>query len=336
MKKFGLVSLMLAILLVFCACGGSQEEEMPTGPITDESEGDHDYSLPKIGFSLAGSGPFYDQLKADIEQACERLEYQANLVFADTGEKQQRDIRSMLSVGVEAIVIDPVDVDVLESVLAECESEEVPVINIVDSINGRVDTLISPDYLSVGKKAAQQAAALFPDGGGLGLELKSDYDSFIMQLISDGFVETASANESITLAAESYCGSDEEQAYMAAKDAIAQKNVNFIFAHKAALAKGAMRAIEEAGSEIHLVVFGGDMELIKAVEAGKINAAIFFGTQQLVDIAVGMADEFVKSDTFEPQLYIELSTDIVTAENVSEYVSDSLQYAQVKTDVESN
>lgn len=334
MKKFGLVSLMLAILLVLCACGGSQEEEMPTGPIIDESEGDHDYSRPQIGFSLAGSGAFYDQLKADIEQACERLNYQANIVIADTGDKQQRDIRSMLSVGVEAIVIDPVDVDVLESVLAECETEEVPVINIIDSINGRVDTLVSPDYLSVGRKAAQQAVSLFPDGGGFCLELKSDYDSFIMQLMSDGFIETINANETVTLAAEGYCGSEEEEAYQASKDAIAQKSVNFIFAQNAALARGAIRAIEEAGGGIHLVVFGGDMELIKSVQAGQINAAIFFGTQQLVDIAVGVADEYVKSATYESELYIELKTDMVTADNVADYILDSLQYAQVKADVE--
>lgn len=325
MKKWlWLVSVVLVIMILFGACGGNEAEPTPSLNEDDNT----DYSQTQIGFSLGGTGAFYDQLKTDIEQLCAKLGYKANIVTADNSAKQQRDIRSMLSAGVIAVVIDPVDVDALESALAECESEDVPVINIIDAINGKVDTLVSPDYIYVGKTAGERAAALFPDGNGRCLELKSDYDSFIMQLMSDGFLSAVEASSKISLVSESYCGSDEEEAYSATKAAINEKDINFIFAQNAVLARGALRAVDESGKDIKLVVYGGDMDIIKAVQSGKVDAAMFFGTKLLADIALGVADEAHKSVTYEPNLYIEVKIDIVTQENVSAYVSDTLSYAQ--------
>lgn len=325
MKKRLIISMMLVILLVFCACGAQNE----TDPSEEELIEPEDVDLrTRIGFCLAGEGAFYDQLKADIVQACDRLDYAADIVTANSGQKQENDILAMLGAGVSAIVIDPVDVDALESALADAETAGVPVINIIDSINGRVSTLITPDYAAIGKSAGERAVTLLGEGGGRCLELKSDYDSFIMQLMSDGFAAAIGQAGGVTLAGDAYCGSDEQQAYQAVKTA--PEDISFIFAHNEALARGALRAISESGRDVKLVVYGGGRETLQSVQSGQTDAAVFFGTQQLVDIAVGVADEFIKSATYEPSLYFKLTIDVATAENAAGYLADDLLHAQVR------
>ncbi len=322
----------IAILVMFASACTAPDTADEIAPELNESD-DLDFSLIRIGFSLSGTGAFYDQLQSDIKEICERLNYDANIVIADSGAKQQSDVMSMASSGAAVIIIDPVDVDIFESILADLEMSGIPVINIIDQINGKVSTLISPDYQEIGRKAAQQAAAIFANEEGRCLELKSDYDSFVMQLISDGFGSIVNETEGVTLTADAFCGLDEQKAYEETKNHIQFSDVNFVFAHNAALARGALRAIEEISKPVHLVVYGGDMDLIGLVQSGKINTAIFFGTKELADIAVGVADEFIKSTTYQPSPYIKLTADMVTAENAAEYISDQLLFAQVKDQV---
>jgi ABC-type sugar transport system substrate-binding protein len=331
MRKLTLFILILAMLAAMGACGADPTSaEISASPSVTPNDVD-DVEMPaqpQIGFSLAGEGAFYDQLTKDIEAACATLDYEANIVAADSGDKQKSDIRSMLSAGAAVIVIDPVDVDALETVLAECETSGVPVINIIDSINGLVSTLISPDYIEIGKNAGQRAVSLYGEQQGKCLELKTGYDSFIMQLMSDGFNSAISEDSDVSLTTEKYCGNDEEKAYQAAKNDLWLNDTTFIFAQSAALARGAMRAIEESGKEVSLVVYGGDMDIIEAVSAGKVNMAMFIDTAQIVQKAVADADSFIKNASYAPLPYQKLDVYTVTADNAADYVSADNLYAK--------
>jgi erythritol transport system substrate-binding protein len=323
--------LITALLMAMAACGAdpaSTDISAPPSVMPSDVDEVEMPSQPQIGFSLAGEGVFYDQLTADIQAACVPLNYEANVVVADSGDKQKSDISSMLSAGAAVIVIDPVDVDALETVLAECETDGVPVINIIDSINGLVSTLISPDYIEIGKSAGQRAVSLYGEQQGKCLELKTDYDSFIMQLMSDGFHSAISEDSDVTLTAEKYCGLDEEKAYQAVKNDLQLNDTNFIFAQSSELARGAMRAIEESGKEVSLVVYGGDMDIIEAVSSGKVNMAMFIDTAQIAQKAVADADSFIKNESYAPAQYQQLDIHTVTADNAADYLSAQSLYAK--------
>ncbi len=331
MRKLTLFVLILAMLIGVGACGANPATADISAPPSATPSDIDEVEMPsqtQIGFSLAGEGAFYDQLAKDIEAACAALDYKANIVAADSGDKQISDISSMLSVGAAVIVIDPVEVDALETVLAECETDGVPVINIIDSINGLVSTLISPDYIEIGKSAGQRAVSLYKEQQGKCLELKTDYDSFIMQLMSDGFSSAIGEDADVTLTAEKYCGYDEEQAYQAVKNDLSNNDTNFIFAQSAELARGAMRAIEESGKEVSLVVFGGDMDIIEAVSGGKVDMALFLDTAQIVQKTVADADSFIKNESHAPAQYQKLDVFTVTADNAAEYISADSLYAK--------
>lgn len=328
MKKNILIFIILAMLMLISACAKVAETE----PGLDD-EGDDVVDDPRIqiGFSLAGEGDFYNQLKIDIEQLCERLNYKVSVLTAASAEQQQRDIKSMISLGAQVIIIDPVNGDMLESVLAECESDDVHVVGILREINANYSTLISAEYRAIGEAAADRAAMLFSEQEEPArcLILRSDFRSCASQLLSDGFTGVVSANDKLILVSETLVDNDEEEAYKEAKSKINSEGVNFIFSHDASLARGALRAVKESGKQVHIVVFGGEMDLIKSVASGEIEMAIFIGTKELAEYSIGVANEFINSVTYEPVPYIGLTINTVTSENAAGYISESLLSAQV-------
>lgn len=335
MTKPGFLILLLAMVLAFSACGKSSEPEAAPSPPEQSVFAGEEVDLPKevvqIGLSIAGEGAFIDQLIIDIESACAEKGYTFSLLRAQTGAQQVEDIMTLLSSGVKVMVVGPADVDALETALAECESDGVPVINIIDSINGKVSTLISPDYTLAGQHAAKRAISLFGETGVRCLELKTDYDSFIMQLLSDGFAKKLSENEKLVLVSEQYCGDDEEQAYQQTKTELlsGEQNIGFIFAQSAQLARGALRALEETGSAAKLVAFSGDMDIISSVASGAVDTAIFFGPRQLAGIVVDNAGQMLNNPSFAPDSFFQLELNVATADNAADYYSQELLHAQI-------
>jgi len=341
MKRLLIIIMIIAALAAFAACGAQEEPEAAQTPVPvstyDESaslqddEGGEAYTQLEIGFSLAGVGAFYEQLVLDIERECGEMNYIAHIKTAATVEEQSEHIRNMLSTGVAVIAIDPVDVDALEQVLAECETQNVPVINIIDSINGLVSTLIAPDYISIGKSAGRDAVELFGSSDGNCMVLKTDYASFTMQLMSDGFLEEIDKDRDVSLISEHFCGDDEESAYFLTKAELLKEgsDINFIFAQSEAIGRGALRAIEELGSDIKMTVFGGDMTLISAVVEGKVHSCIFFGPAQLANETVFYADRFVKSESYDPPQYSELRIEAAQGSDADDYSGQGGLHAQI-------
>ncbi len=338
MKKLGLIMLFALLIMTFYGCGSNDPVASPTPAATQPANvddgGDAVQQVIQMGFSIAGEGAFYDQLKKDIEAACAAKGYTFTLLSSPTASQQVSDISELLASGISVLVVGPADVDVLETVLAECETEGVPVINLIDPINGRVSTLVSPDYSLVGQHAAERAIHLFGETGANCLVLKTDYDSFIMQLLSDGFAKKLAENEKLSLVSEQYCGDDGEQAYELAKTELqsTEKAIGFIFAQNAVLAHGALQAIEETGSAAKLVAFAGDMDLVAAVASGQMDAAISIGPEEAANTAVENAGKLLNDPAFVPPPFLQLDVDVITVDNAAEYNSEELLHAQVKTE----
>ncbi len=337
MKRLIAITLMLVLAFTMSACSDANKEDTMISPdvVTLQTEQpsadsgtDEVEATNKIGFALAGDNSFTQQFEADINTECSALGYEAVVSKAMTAEEQNTQIRTMISDNVNVIVLQPVDVDELEAMLAECETHGIPVIDIVESINGLVSTLITPDYLAIGKSAGRDAVELFGDSDGQCMIIKTKVDSFSMQLMTDGFIEEINKDKDVTLVGEEYCGSDEEKAYEAAKAAITGREVDFIFAQSDVLAKGALRAIEDRNSDIKLVAFGGDMELISAAVDGRIHSCIFFGTNKLAEETMYIADRLMKNPAYLPEQYVEVRIEAAQEDGAAQYYVDGGLYAQ--------
>lgn len=323
MKRIIAIALVLALAAAGC---GTQVQDQTTPTATSSVVPTAEAPAADIGFCLAGNDAFYTQLKLDIQSECAALGYTGEIKTADTAEQQKEDIASLLALNVSVIVIDPVDVDSLETSLAECETQGVHVIDIIDSINGTTSMLIAPDYLSAGETAAEHANELL--SAGKCLELMTSYDSFVMQLMSDGFAEALDSDIAIE---QAYCGDDQQAACDAVKVSLTAGDTGLIFAQNAVLALGAIQAIAEVGIDVPLIVFDGSMETLTSVAAGDIDAAIFFGPADLAHRAVVHAQQMILNDAYAPPQYVELTVEAIDADNVSQYQTDSASYAQIKT-----
>lgn len=336
MKRFIAVLLIIMMMLAFAACSAPVEEDdqppQTSNLVIQQDEAGEDAvdetAQKKIGFSLSGDDSFNQQLIKDIETQCYELNYEPVVKTALTAEEQKSHISNMISTGVSVIVLDPVDVDELESSLDECDTHDIPVVNAVEMANGIVSTFITPDYMAVGKSAGRDAVELYGDSEAQCLLLKTKYDSFSMQLMTDGFLEEINKDKDVSLVDEQYCGDDEELAYEAAKAAITGGEIDFIFAQSDTLALGALRAKEELNSEITLVAFGGDMNLISAAVEGTIHSCIFYGTKSLAQASVNVADRFIKNPAYLPDQYIELRIEAAQGEDAPKYNTEDVLYAQ--------
>ncbi len=337
MKRLIVFTLVLVLAFSMTACSKAQQEDTMISPDTVKLQTeqpsadagmDEVEATNKIGFALAGDNSFTQQFEVDINAECSALGYEAVVSKALTAEEQNTQIRTMISDNVNVIVMQPVDVDELEAILDECDRQGIPVIDIVESINGLVSALITPDYLAIGKSAGRDAVELFGDSGGQCMIIKTKVDSFSMQLMTDGFLEEINKDKDVTLVGDEYCGNDEEKAYEAAKSAITGRDVDFIFAQSDVLAKGALRAIEDRNSDIKLVAFGGDMELISAAVDGKIHSCIFFGPKKLAEETMYIADRFMKNPAYLPEQYVEVRIEAAQEDEAAQYYVDGGLYAQ--------
>lgn len=336
MKRFIAVILIIIMMFAFAACSAPVEEDAAKPPEASNlviqqqtSEAADEIEQKKIGISLSGEDAFHKQLAKDIETQCRELNYEPVIKTAITPEEQDSHLHNMISTGVSVIVLDPVNVDELESVLNECETHDIPVVNVVEMVNGIVSTFITPDYMTVGKSAGRDAVELFGDSEAQCLLIKTKYDSFSMQLMTDGFIEEINKDKDVTLVDEQYCGDDEELAYEAAKAAIVGGEIDFIFAQSDTLALGALRAIEELDGDITLVAFGGDMKLVSAAVEGAIHSCIFFGPKSLAKESLNIVDRFVKNPAYLPNQYIELRIEAAQGENAPKYKLENELYAQI-------
>lgn len=331
MKRLVMSAFIIAFTIALAACAGTPAQGPAVSlPSADVSETITEAPEIKAGFSIAEEGALSEQLAADIKNECASLGISSQVSVASSPEQQLSDISSMFSAGVSVVVISPLDPDSLDAVLAERDIYDVRVINALSPINGAVDMLISPDYKGIGTKAGQCAVELTGAQGTGCMTLCTDYDSFTMQMMSDGFKEAIRKDKDISLVSEQFCGNDEEAAYSAAKAELASKNIGFIFAQNSALGRGAMRAIEESGKDVKLAVFGGDMDIIKAVSEGKAYASVFFGPGALAHESVLHADNFIKSGSYTPPQYVELNVVVVKQSDAAGYQNETAAHAEIK------
>ena len=158
------------------------------------------------------------------------------------------------------------------------------------------------------------------------LFLQGNYDSFLMQMYHDGFKEALPASGDVAQTAP-YCDFDETKAYNAVKQALSSgKPVDLIFSQSESMAKGAIKALEEAKTAAKVVTIGADADIIKAIAENKISAAIYFSPVELAQKTMLYTQKFLNNQTPLPQ-YTGLQLGKADAGNAAGLVTEGKKYA---------
>lgn len=333
MKK--IISLIIAVLFIFALAGcGSSDSSSETPSASETSSASNTNGL--IGVSLSQENAFNTDFAAALQKAAEAEGYGVLIKYASgKASKQSEDILQLLSEEVKVMVVDAVDIDELESAMDECDSNKIPVFNLLNPINDEVKMLISPDYKEMGNMAGEQAKALLTSDDqvkGHVLMLQGAYDSFQMQMLHDGFKEALPSTEQLTLDAP-YCNFDETKAYTAVKKALADaKKPDLIFSQSESMAKGALKAMDEANASVKLITVGADADIIAAVTAKKIHCAIYFSPVELAEKTWLYVFKYLEDNAAKLPQYTSLSLAKADESNAQSLIKEGAKYAFIPGD----
>jgi ribose transport system substrate-binding protein len=213
----------------------------------------------KIGFSqVTLQSPFYVQLKNGAEAAAKASG--DTLVFLDANgdvSKQNNDIQDLITQGVSAIIINPVNPEAVAPSLEAAAAAGIPVITVDRPVTGgKVVAHVGRDNKAMGKLVGEAIVAKLKANGVSAakvIEIQGDAGGAVMMDRRDGF-HAALEGSGHTIIEGPYAEYIRANAVTAMQDLLqANADVKVVYAHNDDMALGALQVLKENGREDVLV-----------------------------------------------------------------------------------
>ncbi len=354
-NKLILVQILLLCVVFFAACtnmdrqenenqeglpGAVNEDQLDTeivGSTKEDLDDLSDNGIEKstkdarkpylIGVTLASSEASYiNTLEGYIKEYAneESIKLIVKNASWDT-EVQESHMDEFIALGVDAIILSPVNIKSMLLPLINAYNKKIPVIN----INMKVDA-ISTEYITtyIGSSSSEQAklaASLFTreleEGGGkIGIIEGSPgsdpqiyrTNAFINQLLMYPQIEIVEVKDGKW---------DRNQAYIQALELLYNHpDLKGIYCHDSNMAMGAIQAIEKLDMVGRVMVVGisEGKEYENAVKEGKLYGFITQPAEYEAKTSVYCAIEAIKGETLRP--WYKDPIEVVTYENVDDFV----------------
>ncbi len=335
MRRSRTILAMMAMMLVVSACGNGEEPADPAEPDEDteeapeedpETDDDPEEASLTIGFSqVTQASPFYVDLGQGAQDAAEELGHDMIFLDADGDETtQNNDVADLITQGVDALIINPVDPEAVAPALRDAEAAGIPVITVDRPVEGEgVVAHVGRDNVEMGRVVGEALAERLDDGAKV-IEIQGDAGGIVMRDRRDGFNEALETAGDFEMVEGPYAEYIRAEAVTAMQDLLeAHPDVDAVYAHNDDMAMGALQVLQDAGNDEALVAgVDGLMEALEAMDEGDqyvataLNDPVYLG-QLTVDAAVAAAQgEDVPEE-------IDAGTQAVTPENVAEFVGDT-------------
>ena len=274
MKKFLALILALAMVLSLAACGGKAEAPAAEAPAADGAI----LAGKTVGFAQTDSMSSWrttetDSIKAAVEAAG------GTFVVKDAqGDiaTQASDVADLIALGVDYLVVAPLEDNGLQDVLIEAMEAEIPVILVDRAIAGEAGvhytTAIASDFVWEGAQCAAALNAALPEGGNVVI-INGGYESSTSTDRQKGFVE--GLNDNFTVVAEqnaNWLMAEAQDVMENIIQAQGGENIDAVFAVTDDMVQGAMNAITAnglvPGQDVLTMGIDGTRAALEAVEAG--------------------------------------------------------------------
>ncbi len=284
----------------------------------------------KIGFSqVTLQSPFYVQLKTGAEAAAKASG--DTLVFLDANgdvSKQNNDIQDLITQGVNAIIINPVNPEAVAPSLEAAAAAGIPVITVDRPVTGgKVAAHVGRDNKAMGKLVGEAVVAKLKADGITGakiIEIQGDAGGAVMMDRRDGF-HSAIEGSGHTITEGPYAEYIRANAVTAMQDLLqANSDVKVVYAHNDDMALGAMQVLKENGRDDVLIAgVDGLSEALEAMAAGgQYVATALNDPQYLGDVTIQVAREAAAGKTVPA--FVDAGTSLVTPENVGQFPNAAL------------
>ena len=279
----------------------------------------------KIGYTcMDGTNPFFVTLEAAIKEVVEANgDELISLDPQNSNEKQISQIEDLISQGIVAMFVNPVDRDGIIAGLDKLKEAEIPMFGF-DTEVADMSYLVSyagSDNYNAGFVCGEDLVAKCPDGGNIIV-----LDSPTMQSVvdrTDGFL-AAIEGKGFTVVSQIDCMGNQEQGNLNGTDALtAHPDAVAIFGGNDPTALGAYAAAEAAGSSALIYGVDGSPDIKALIAEGKVTGT---GAQSPLSIGKTIAEVYYKWVAGEEvEARYPINTFMINADNVAEFGTDGWQ-----------
>jgi len=306
------IGVMMAVLV--CGCGSRKEETTGGGE-----------RQPVIGVSLLNlANEFIVTLNVEMKKQAE--ESGVRLIVNDaqrSAERQVQQVETFIAQKVDAIVLNPCEVEASSPAVAKAIEAGIPIVN-VNSETRTAPTAFVGSRDEESARLAMEYIADRLDGKG-GILMMHGYMGQAAQIKRDaGAREVLEKHPDLKLLAAQTAEWDRAKAVTLMENWLQAHGdkIDAVFAQNDEMAMGALLAIEQAGKKDRIVVVGVDAiaDALKAVKDGRLDATVFQDAAGQGRGAVEVALRLIRGEAVDKETYIPFK--LVTRENISEFLTD--------------
>jgi len=297
-------------LAVLCGCGRS------------DNHGAHD-GRPVIGVSLLNlSNEFVVTVREAMEARAKELN--VRLIVNDaqrSPERQVQQIETFLAQKVDAIVLNPCELEASSPAVQKALAAGVPIVNVNSETKAVPSAFVgSRDEESARLGMSYIAERLKGEGGVLMME---GYMGQAAQLKrSQGAREVLAKNPGLKLLAAQTAEWDRAKAVTLMENWLQAygPSIKAVFAQNDEMAMGVLLALERAGRKKDIVVVGVDAiaDALQAVRDGRLDATVFQDGKGQGRGAIETALRLTRKEPVEKEIFIPFQ--LVTKENAASFV----------------
>ena len=304
-----LLSLFLFTTLVFTGCNQS----------SDKADGDK----PVIGVTmLSMQNEFIVNVSDEMEKKAQEAGVELITVDAERSAlKQIEQVESFIAQGVDAIVMNPCEVEASSPAVSKAQAAGIPIINVNSETATQPTAFVGSDDVESARIAMKYIADKL--GGKGNVIMIHGYMGQAAQIKREQGAREVLKNYPNMKLIASQTGEWDRAKSMSLMENWIQSygtQVNAVFAHNDEMGMGAVKALTDAGLKDKIVVVSIDAipDALQAVQKGTLDATVFQNAQQQGSQAIETALKIINKQPYEKQMLVPFQ--LVTKENVAEFM----------------
>lgn len=269
---------------------------------------------------LSMQNEFIVNISDQMEKKAKELGVELIMVDAERSALNQvEQVESFIAQGVDAIVLNPCEVEASSPAVQKALAANIPIININSATSAAPTAFVGSDDVESGRIAMKHIAEKL--GGKGNVFIIHGYMGQAAQLQRDkGAKEILKAYPGIKLVAEQTAEWDRSKAMTLTENWIQSHGdkIDAIFAHNDEMGMGAVKALENAKLNDKVVVVSIDAiaDAVEAVKKGKLDATVFQNARVQGETAIETAVKIARKQAFEKEVMIPFK--LITQANVAE------------------
>lgn len=269
---------------------------------------------------LSMQNEFIVNISDEMEKKAEELGVELVLVDAERSAlKQVEQVESFIAQGVDAIILNPCEVEASSTAVQKAKAANIPIINVNSATSAPPTAFVGSDDTESGRIAMKHIAEKM--GGKGNLFVIHGYMGQAAQIQRDkGAKEVLKDYPGIKLVAEQTGEWDRAKAMSLTENWIQShgNKINAIFAHNDEMGMGAVKALENAHLNDQVVVVSIDAiaDALQAVKKGSLDATVFQNARVQGGKAIETAVKAAKGEAFEKEVMVPFK--LITQANVAE------------------